>query len=160
LQASDVSIEGKLFAVVTLKGKVRQRLCQLFFLCKFVDYQQIVYDLHQLPREQVPPLRDSLINLLAAYRAGPKPIRTQLSVCLADLAIQMTEWKGVVQDVMATLGSDPESIPCALEFLHVLPEEVTEGRKINLTVCSTTAFSVQSLRRILPFAGFPKCIRV
>lgn len=35
--------------------------------------------------------------------------------------------------VVSTLGSDPTSIACVLEFLHVLPEEVTEGRKINLT---------------------------
>lgn len=34
--------------------------------------------------------------------------------------------------VIRTLGNDPASIRCALEFLHVLPEEVTEGRKINL----------------------------
>ena len=34
--------------------------------------------------------------------------------------------------VVSTLGSDQTSIACVLEFLHVLPEEVTEGRKINL----------------------------
>ena len=45
----------------------------------------------------------------------------------------MLEWKDVLQTVVRTLGSDPTSIACVLEFLHVLPEEVTEGRKINLT---------------------------
>lgn len=45
----------------------------------------------------------------------------------------MIEWKGVLPMVVSTLGSDPSSIACVLEFLHVLPEEVTEGRKINLT---------------------------
>ena len=48
----------------------------------------------------------------------------------------MTQWKDVVPDVLAALGSDSRSIPSVLEFLHVLPEEVTEGRKINLTVRS------------------------
>jgi len=47
----------------------------------------------------------------------------------------MTEWKNVLQTVGSTLGGDAGD--CILEFLQVLPEEVTEGRKINLTVCST-----------------------
>jgi hypothetical protein len=37
--------------------------------------------------------------------------------------------------VISTLGNDAESHACILDFLKVLPEEVTEGRKINLTVC-------------------------
>jgi transportin-3 len=45
----------------------------------------------------------------------------------------MLEWKDVLSTVVSTLGSDQASIACVLEFLHVLPEEVTEGRKINLT---------------------------
>ncbi|KAF2094330.1 ARM repeat-containing protein [Rhizodiscina lignyota] len=111
---SDVNAQQKMFAAVTLKGK-------------------IIYDLHQLPRDSLTTLRNTIISLLNAYRAGPKPIRTQLCVCLADLAIQMTEWKDVMDLVVKALGSNPESIPCVLEFLHVLPEEVTEGRKINLS---------------------------
>jgi hypothetical protein len=46
----------------------------------------------------------------------------------------MTGWKDVVQTVMSALGNETESHACILEFLKVLPEEVTEGRKINLTV--------------------------
>ena len=46
----------------------------------------------------------------------------------------MTEWKNVLQLVGSALGSSASD--CILEFLQVLPEEVTEGRKINLTVCS------------------------
>lgn len=45
----------------------------------------------------------------------------------------MLEWKDVLNTVVGTLGADQASIACVLEFLHVLPEEVTEGRKINLT---------------------------
>ena len=55
-------------------------------------------------------------------------------MCLANVAIQMTEWKDVLQLVGSTLGSSAGD--CVLEFLRVLPEEVTEGRKINLTVCA------------------------
>jgi hypothetical protein len=47
----------------------------------------------------------------------------------------MTEWKDVLPMVISTLGNDTESHACILDFLKVLPEEVTEGRKINLTVC-------------------------
>jgi transportin-3 len=73
---------------------------------------------------------------LATFHAGPKPIRLQLCVCLANLAIQMTEWKEVLTDVVNTLGTDPATLPCVLDFLRVLPEEVTHGRKIALTVRS------------------------
>jgi transportin-3 len=44
----------------------------------------------------------------------------------------MLEWKDVLSTVVGTLGSDQNSIACVLEFIHVLPEEVTQGRKINL----------------------------
>lgn len=44
----------------------------------------------------------------------------------------MTEWKDVLQVVGSTLGN--QAGDCVLEFLKVLPEEVTEGRKINLSV--------------------------
>lgn len=79
-------------------------------------------------------LRDSVLNLLVAYAAGPRPIQTQLCVCLASLAIQMLEWKDVLVTVGSALGSSAGD--CVLEFLKILPEEVTEGRKINLSVCS------------------------
>ncbi|KAK4984615.1 Nuclear import receptor [Elasticomyces elasticus] len=108
LQTSDATDEARLFAATTLKGK--------------------------LPRETLPQLRDTLLSLLSTFSKGPKPTRTQLCVCLANLAIQMLEWKDVLQVVVSALGNDPSSIACVLEFLHVLPEEVTEGRKINLTV--------------------------
>ncbi len=41
----------------------------------------------------------------------------------------------MVPMVVAALGNTAESHACILDFLKVLPEEVTEGRKINLTVC-------------------------
>ncbi|KAF2171615.1 hypothetical protein M409DRAFT_63255 [Zasmidium cellare ATCC 36951] len=113
LQSYDATDEAKLFAATTLKGK-------------------IVFDFHQLPRESLPQLRDTLLSVVATYAKGPKPIRTQLCVCLANLAILMLDWKEVLQTVVSALGSDQAGISCVLEFLHVLPEEVTEGRKINL----------------------------
>ena len=75
------------------------------------------------------------MNFLSTYKNGPRPIRTQLCVCLANLAIQMTEWKDVLPLVGSTLGDSAGD--CVLEFLQVLPEEVNEGRKINLSVRRT-----------------------
>lgn len=96
------------------------------------DVPKIVFDFHQLPKESLPQLRDTLVSLLASYAKGPKPIRTTLCVCLANLAILMLEWKDVLPTVVTALGGDAAGTTCVLEFLHVLPEEVTEGRKINL----------------------------
>ncbi|KAL9100293.1 MAG: hypothetical protein Q9163_004311 [Psora crenata] len=112
LSSQGLAAEAKLFAATTLKGK-------------------ITYDLDQLPRQSLSSLRDSLLTLLTSFQSGPRPIRTQLCVCLANLAIQMTEWKDVIQLVGSTLGNS--GLDCTLEFLKVLPEEVTEGRRINLT---------------------------
>ena len=44
----------------------------------------------------------------------------------------MTGWKDVLTTIASALGS--VSMDCLLEFLKILPEEVTEGRKINLSV--------------------------
>lgn len=112
LQAPDVAVGAKLFAATTLKGK-------------------IMFDLDQLPSESLPALRESVLSLLAAYASGPRPIQTQLCVCLASLAIQMTQWKDVLATVGSALGSTAGDV--VLEFLKILPEEVMEGRKINLS---------------------------
>lgn len=45
----------------------------------------------------------------------------------------MLAWKDVLATVGSVLGSSAGD--CVLEFLKILPEEVTEGRKINLSVC-------------------------
>ncbi|KAI6715672.1 hypothetical protein JHW43_001733 [Diplocarpon mali] len=106
--------EAQLFAATTLRGK-------------------ITYDVTQIPIDALPSLRDQVLELLKSFATGPRPIRIQLCVCLAILAIQMTSWKDVVSMVVSVLGDAPESHACILDFLKVLPEEVTEGRKINLT---------------------------
>lgn len=96
---------------------------------------QITYDLTtQVPEGDLPTLRDQLLLLLKKYAAGPRPVRVQLCVCLAILAIQMRTWKDVLPTVVSALGSDVQSHAAILDFLRVLPEEVTEGRKINLSV--------------------------
>ncbi|KAI2621125.1 ARM repeat-containing protein [Hypoxylon sp. NC1633] len=112
---SNAEADVKLFAATTLRGK-------------------ITYDLiPQLPASDIPAVRTQLLALLKRFAPGPKPIRVQLCVCLAILAIQMQGWKDVLPVVVSSLGNDVESHACILDFLRVLPEEVTEGRKITLT---------------------------
>ncbi|EFX05450.1 mRNA transport regulator [Grosmannia clavigera kw1407] len=112
---SSVEAEAMLFAATTLKGK-------------------ITFDLTtQVRPDDLPGLRNQILLLLKKFAPGPRPVRIQLCVCLAILAIQMTEWKDVLATVVSALGSDVESHACILDFLRVLPEEVTEGRKITLS---------------------------
>lgn len=46
----------------------------------------------------------------------------------------MRTWKDVLATVVSALGSEVQSHAAILDFLRVLPEEVTEGRKITLSV--------------------------
>lgn len=100
--------------------------------------EQITYDVStQVPPSELSSLRDQILLLLQRYSVGPKPIRVQLCVCLAILAIQMKDWNDVLPSVVNALGNSPESHAAILDFVRVLPEEVTEGRKITLSVCGT-----------------------
>jgi transportin-3 len=54
---------------------------------------------------------------------------------LAILAIQMKDWNDVLSSVVEALSGGEGSHAAILDFLRVLPEEVTEGRKITLSVC-------------------------
>ncbi|KAM7199905.1 Armadillo-type fold [Naviculisporaceae sp. PSN 640] len=111
----EAEAEAQLFAATTLKGK-------------------ITYDLAtQISEADLPALRSQILLLLKKFAPGPRPIRVQLCVCLAILAIQMQTWKDVLSTVVAALGNDVASHACILDFLRVLPEEVTEGRKITLS---------------------------
>ncbi|RDA87363.1 hypothetical protein CP532_7031 [Ophiocordyceps camponoti-leonardi (nom. inval.)] len=112
---SDADAEALLFAAITLRGK-------------------LTYDLStQVPPSELPGLRSQILLLLKRFATGPKPIRVQLCVCLAILAIQMKDWVDVLPSVVQALSDSPESHACILDFLRVLPEEVTEGRKITLS---------------------------
>jgi transportin-3 len=79
-------------------------------------------------------LRDSLVGLLVRYAKGPKAVMVQLCLAMADLAIQLLEWKTAVSDLVEKLGKTPESVPCLLEFLKVLPEEMNNNTRLPLSV--------------------------
>lgn len=76
-------------------------------------------------------LRNSLLTLLFEYRVGPKAIITQLSIALADLAIQLSSWQDPVSYMIDALSTNSEMVNVLLEFLCVLPEELKGNRKLH-----------------------------
>lgn len=127
--------EATLFAAITLRGKVS---FSAYDPTRWLTRFKITYDLStQVAPSELETLRNQILVLLQRYAAGPKPIRVQLCVCLAILAIQMKDWNDVLGSVVGQLSSSSESHAAILDFLRVLPEEVTEGRKITLSVRGT-----------------------
>ncbi|KAI8889030.1 ARM repeat-containing protein [Backusella circina FSU 941] len=114
LKAEETNTEARLFAAQTFK-------------------QKITYDLRDLDPTARLQLRDSLVELLVRFAKGPKAIMIQLCLAMADLAIQMLEWKTVVPDLVEKLGKTPESVSCLLEFLKVLPEEMNNNTRLPLS---------------------------
>lgn len=58
----------------------------------------------------------------------------QLCLALADLAIQLLNWKTVVSDIVDRFGQSSEGANCLLEFLKVLPEEMQSNNRLPLNV--------------------------
>lgn len=107
-------LEYRMFASQTLRSKA-------------------TYDLLQLPLDSVSQLKDSLLELLTIYASKDKLIRTQLSLALCQLALQFLQWANPMGDITARLSSSPELLPALLEFLKIIPEELTELNKTPLT---------------------------
>lgn len=106
-------LEYRMFAAQTLRSKA-------------------TYDLLQLPRDSLALLKDSVLLLLAQCAPADRLIRTQLSLALCQLALQYLEWDNAMGEITAAL-STAESLPALLEFLKILPEELTESNKTALT---------------------------
>lgn len=104
-------IEAKLFCAQSLRSK-------------------ILYDLHQVPRESRLELKDSLIGLLESTVKESKIVSTQLSVALANFSLQALEWKDAVPEMVSRLQ---QHMTCLLEFLKVLPEEVSDPKRTSLS---------------------------
>lgn len=106
--------ESRMFASQTLRSKA-------------------TYDLLQLSAESLLQLRGSMLELLSVYSVKDKLIRVQLSLCLCQLALQDLEWKNAVNDITSRLTTSDQSVPALLEFLRILPEELTLSNKTPLT---------------------------
>ena len=84
---------------------------------------KIEISFHELPAEAHEGLKGSLMEHMSSVDESTNPIIvTQLSLALADLALQMPAWGEAVPELVARFGSER---PFALlEVLVVLPEEV------------------------------------
>ncbi|GFP79961.1 transportin-3 [Phtheirospermum japonicum] len=109
LHDSASNIETLIFCSQTLRSKVQR-------------------DFEELPSEAFRQLRVSLNTLLKSLHKGPPKVRTQISLAVAALAVHVPgeEWGdgGIVNWIRDEMNSHPECIPCFLELLKVLPEEV------------------------------------
>ncbi|KAG7195608.1 Nuclear import receptor [Scheffersomyces spartinae] len=114
---SDASIDDtrmKLFAAQTLRSKV-------------------TYDVTLLPESSFPSLRSSLLQVFIIYnRRQDKLIRTQLSIALSLLMLQDLSWTNATEDIIDHL-SNPNLVLCLLDFLKILPEELSDVKRTSLT---------------------------
>lgn len=114
---SDNSIDDtqiKLFAAQTLRSKV-------------------TYDLSLLPESSYPSLRTSLIQVFTKYnKPQDRLIRTQLSIALSLLALQDLAWTDATESIIEQLSS-PDLVLCLLDFLKILPEELSDVKRTTLT---------------------------
>lgn len=94
----------------------------------------MTYDLHQVDPQNLPPLRDTLLTALERYHSGPRTIIVQLSLAISGLALQLPAWINPVQTLTDSFGRNPATVPTLLEFLTILPEEVSSNSRIPLTV--------------------------
>jgi transportin-3 len=132
LLAQDLPLEPRLFAAQTFRTKT-------------------TFDLDQVPSSSRGSLRDTLVTALAAYASGPRVIQTQICLTLAGLAIQLTdeEWPDVVKGMTSKFGNDASTVGVLLEFLTVLPEEVTGNHRIPVEVSQEWDQEKPRLRRWL-----------
>mgnify|MGYP002715243914 CR=1 FL=1 len=115
LLAQNLPLESRLFAAQTFRSK-------------------ITFDLAQLPDDTYPGLRDMLLHALATYSQGPRVIQIQLCLALAALSLQVGDlvWPAPVPEMLSRFGGSPETVGVLLEFLTVLPEEVTNNHRIPI----------------------------
>jgi transportin-3 len=84
---------------------------------------KVQHNLTELPAESLVSLRDSLVAHLE--RTSPDTsaaILTQLSLALADLALQMPSWQNCITDLIKSFSNKNDY--ALLEILTVLPQEI------------------------------------
>ncbi|KAK3097484.1 hypothetical protein FSP39_010037 [Pinctada imbricata] len=124
------SLESSYFAAQTMRTKIQ-------------------YAFHELPAASHNSLRDSLLEHVSKLNADTQPIiLTQLSLALADLALQLATWKDSTMDLVQKFGSNPQQLPFLLEVLTVLPEEVN-SRSLRLGANRRTEVT-QELEKAAP----------
>ena len=91
---------------------------------------KIQYDFHQLSRDSLIPLKDSLFAHIQRFM-GPesRAVRTQLCIAIADLSLQLDhDWPNPLRDITShsAFANHPEII---IDLLRLLPEE-TDNMKV------------------------------
>lgn len=71
---------------------------------------------------------------MGQYANGPRTVLVQISLALSGLAIQMKEWDEAVPSMIEGLGRNPVTVSALLQFLTVLPEEVSGNTRIPISV--------------------------
>ncbi|PPQ92687.1 hypothetical protein CVT25_013994 [Psilocybe cyanescens] len=94
---------------------------------------KVTYDLNQLDPEKISATRNTLLTALETYQSGPRTIIVQLSLAIAGLALQLPSWENPVRTVIDSFGRNPATVPILLEFLTLLPEEVSGNTRIPIT---------------------------
>ncbi|WCJ36007.1 ARM repeat superfamily protein [Euphorbia peplus] len=101
---------------------------ETLIFCSQTLRSKVQRDFEELPSEAFRSLRSSLTTLLKKFHRGPPKVRTQISIAVAALAVQVPaeDWGdgGIVNWLRDEMNSHPEYIPGFLELLTVLPEEV------------------------------------
>ncbi|XP_013175613.1 PREDICTED: importin-13 [Papilio xuthus] len=96
---------------------------QSYYFAAQTMRSKVQHNLSELPPESLVSLRDSLIAHLENAAAGTSnAILTQLSLALADLALQMQTWQNCVSDLIKLFSTKNEF--ALLEILTVLPQEI------------------------------------
>jgi transportin-3 len=58
---------------------------------------------------------------------------TQLCLAISGLALQLPQWDNAVQTMIESFGTNPATVPVLLQFLTVLPEELSSNTRIPVT---------------------------
>lgn len=101
----------------------------------------MTFDLHQVEQDNLLPLRDRLLAALQRYHIGPRTIIVQLCLAISGLALQLPSWDDAVQTMIDMFGANPVTVPTLLQFLTLLPEELTGNSRIPVTVRFTDRYS-------------------
>lgn len=112
LQMPQIDMQCHYFAANTLRMK----------LLKHFD---------ELPAAERIPFRDSLLEHLTRFTDGAQIVRTMLALCVACLAVQMSnEWETSIDDLTNRFGRDPNTALLLLDVMSVFPEEISNKQLI------------------------------
>ena len=87
---------------------------------------KIQFSFSELPVATHQALRESLMSNLTSLCEAPRTVTIQLSLALADLALQ-SNWLTAVMDTIQTFHDSLPKVLVMLDVLKYLPEEVSTG---------------------------------